>query len=407
MKRALVILSAPQMFGFMRGQSNRLSSIGYKTTVLASSSAQLDELSHSEAVERLTVDIPRCISPARDLRALWEICMIMRRLSPDLVLLSGPKAIFLGGMASWLCGVPKRIAVYHGMRQETLRPPLLWLIDFCDRVSFACASKILAVSPSLRELVIKRGLVGANKIGVTGHGTANGVDTKRFALTPASVARAAKLKQELMIPGNAPVIGYVGRLTEDKGIADAYAAFCQLREAHPSVHLVLIGQNEMHSIEGDCLLERMRGDSQVRIVGHVNDVVSYLHIMWAQVFPSAREGFGMAIAEASALGVPTVAYDVTGVRDAIVDGETGALVPHGSIESLVSALAAYLKSNELRKRHGSAGMLRVRELYSPDRTWNAYLEAIDFKAPEQYSVSSKCILDEENEALGIREKILR
>jgi glycosyltransferase involved in cell wall biosynthesis len=395
------------MFGFMRGQSNRLRKIGYKTTVLASSSAQLDELSHSEAVERLTVDIPRSISPARDLRALWEICKITRRLSPDLVVLSGPKAIFLGGMASWLCGVPKRIAVYHGMRQETLRPPLLWLINFCDRVSFACASKVLAVSPSLRELVIKRGLVGANKIAVTGHGTANGVDTKRFALTPTSLARAAKLKQELMIPEHAPVIGYVGRLTEDKGITDVYAAFCQLRKDNPSIHLLLIGQKEMRSIEGIKLLDRMRGDSQVRIAGHVEDVASYMHIMWAQVFPSAREGFGMAIAEASAIAVPTVAYDVTGVRDAIADGETGALVPHGNTESLVSALAAYLKDAGLRMRHGAAGMARVRELYSPDRTWSAYLEAMEFGVPAQDLVRAECVLDEEIEALCLREKILR
>jgi glycosyltransferase involved in cell wall biosynthesis len=395
------------MFGFMRGQPNRLSSIGYKTTVLASSSAQLDELSHSEAVERLTVDIPRDISPTRDLRALWEICWITHRLSPDLVFLSGPKAIFLGGMASWLCGVPKRIAVYHGMRQETLRPPLRWLIDLCDRVSFACASKVLAVSPSLRELVIKRRLVGANKIAVTGHGTANGVDTKRFELKPASVAKAAKLKQELLVPVNAPVIGYVGRLTEDKGIADVYAAFCQLREVTPSIHLLLIGQKEMRSIKGDKLLERMGGDSQVRIVGHVDDVACHLHLMWTQVFPSAREGFGMAIAEASALAVPTVAYDVTGVRDAIVDNETGVLVPYGDVKSLVSALGTYLYDAELRRRHGEAGMVRIRQLYSPDRTWNAYLEAMELRVPGQHSVRAACILDEEIEALCLREKMLR
>lgn len=406
-RRIHIVLSAPGLFGFMSGQSARLRQLGFAPTVISAPSEWLDERAAAEGAARLTLPICREISPWRDAVTFNHLCQLFRRETPEAVLLSGPKAIFLGGMAAWLCDVPTRVVVYHGMRQENLRGPLRWVLDLCDRVSFACASQVLAVSPSLSELVVARGLVPSGQVSVVGQGTANGVDTARFALKSQGVARAAQLKQALGIPREAPVIGFIGRLTEDKGIADAYAAYRALRSTHPKLHLLLIGQDEMHTAPGRDLLARVRADGQVRLVEHTDVVEDYLQIIWAQVFPSSREGFGMVIAEAAALAVPTAAYAVTGVRDAIADCETGLLAPHGDVPALAAALARYLDDAGLRRHHGLVGWSRVRQLYTPRHTWPSYLSALGFETLAEPIGPEQAMSPVEAAAFEERERLLR
>jgi glycosyltransferase involved in cell wall biosynthesis len=395
------------MFGFMTGQCGRLREVGFAPTVVSAPSSWLDERAVAESARRLELPICREISLFKDIVSFIRLCDLFRREEPEGVLLSGPKAIFLGGMAAWICGVPTRVAVYHGMRQERLRGPLRWLLDLCDRVSFACAGQVLAVSPSLRELMLARKLAAIDKVGVIGHGTANGVNPERFALSRGGILAAKQLKLSLAIPPVAPVIGFVGRLTEDKGVADAYAAYQALLATHPDLHLVLLGVDEMHTKQGRELLVRLRSDPQVRIAEHSERIEDYLHLFWAQVFPSSREGFGMVIAEAAALAVPTVAYDVTGVRDAIADGETGMLVPHGDTAALAKALSLYLNSPELRRRHGEAGWRRVRSLFTPEHTWPSYLQALGLPAAGACPKCPPTISPAEASALAEREQVLR
>lgn len=405
--RLHAVLSAPGLFGFMGGQPERLRAIGIRTTLVSAPSAWLDQRAEAEGAERVSIPICRDISLVRDAETFARLCLLFSREAPDIVLLSGPKAIFLGGMAAWLCGVPTRVAVYHGMRQENLRGPLRWVLDLCDRVSFACASQVLAVSPSLRALVLSRGLTVSDKIAVTGHGTANGVDPRRFALSRRSLAEARTLKSRLRIPDGAPVIGFVGRLTEDKGIADIYEAFLDLRRTHASLHLMLLGADEMQTDAGRALLGRLRADAQVRVIEHTDAVDTHMQLLSAQAFASSREGFGMVIAEAAALAVPTAAYDVTGVRDAIVHGETGLLVPHGDVAALAAALRLYLDDPALRRRHGLSGWHRVRRLYGQQQVWRSYLEALGLDAGSEPKLAEPILGPEEAGVLEEREKTLR
>lgn len=402
-----IVLSAPGLFGFMSGQSGRLRQLGLRPTVISSSSEWLDERAAAEGALRLTLPICREISLWQDAVTFVRLCRLFHREAPEAVLLSGPKAIFLGGMAAWFCDVPTRVVVYHGMRQENLRWPLRWILDLCDRISFACASQVLAVSQSLSDLMIARGLVASGQVAVVGQGTANGVDPARFALKPEAVVRAAQLKQALGIPRAAPVIGFIGRLTEDKGVADAYAVYRLLRQKHPGLHLLLVGRDEMHTVAGRDLLSQVRADGQVRLVEHTDVIEDYLQIIWAQVFPSSREGFGMVIAEAAALAVPTAAYAVTGVRDAIADGETGLLAPHGDVAALAAALARYLEDAGLRRHHGLSGWTRVRRLYTPSHTWPSYLAALGFGNIAVVAETEQTMSPAEADAFKERERLLR
>jgi glycosyltransferase involved in cell wall biosynthesis len=406
-RRIHIVLSAPGLFGFMSGQSDRLRQLGFLPTIVSSASEWLDERAAAEGARRVVLPICRDISLFRDAVSFIRLCRLFHREAPQSVLLSGPKAIFLGGMAAWLCGVQTRVTVYHGMRQENLSGPLRWILDACDKLSFASSTNVLAVSSSLRSLMIQRKLLDRGEVKVIGHGTANGVNPERFKVTTEGVAASVAIKRALGIPGAAPVIGFVGRLTEDKGIVDAYAAFKLLRATRPDLYLVLVGSDEMRTSQGKDLLACLCADSQVRLIEHTDCIENYFNLFWAQVFPSAREGFGMVVVEAAALAIPTVAYDVTGVRDAIANGVTGTLVPYGNTAALAAALSIYLDSSELRLRHGVNGWSRARQLYTPEHTWASYLAALGLPASLEKPSNETTMSTIEATALSDREHLLR
>ena len=376
MKKVLLILSAPEMYGFMRGQPARLCSIGYKPSVVASGSHQLDQLSSEDRFQHIVLPMTRHISPWNDVVSFIRLIYLLRKEAPSAVILSGPKALFLGGLAAWLNEVPTRIAVYHGMRQERMLGPLRLLLDLCDRVSFATCTKALAVSKSLAQLVVARGLTSAGSISVTGPGTANGVNPSRFSQSDDLQERAKKLATVIGIQPGDPVIGFVGRLTEDKGIVDIWEVYVAIRKAHPETRLLLVGPEEILTEKLSMLMDKMRADPGVFLAGSVDDVEAYMALFTCFLFPSVREGFPMAITEAASLGVPTVGYAATGVVDAIINGETGFYVPIGDRAALVDRVIEYLSDPGLRNLHGEAASQRVREIFSPDSVWLAYAKAL-------------------------------
>ena len=376
-----IVLSAPEMFGFMKGQPQRIRNLGWEPVIISSPSKALDRQLKAEGLKRITVPICRPISLWQDAKTFYQLCQIFRNDAPQFVLLSGPKAIFLGSMAAWISAVPRRIIIYHGMRQENMGGLLRCILDVCDKVSFACATKALAVSPSLRALVLERKLATASKIQAIKPGTPNGIDAMKYRRTSQVEAESVALRSTMEILPGVPVVGFLGRITEDKGIADLYRAFLNLQEKFSDLRLLCVGPAEMLTAEGHQLLATMKANRAVIFTGSVSNVLPYLCLMKVHVFPSQREGFGLSVAEAGALGVPTVAYDVTGVKDAIVANVTGKLVQRGDLPAMVQAISDYLINDALRQQHGSSAMHRISEAFSPNQIWNSYLAALDSVSP--------------------------
>jgi glycosyltransferase involved in cell wall biosynthesis len=200
------------------------------------------------------------------------------------------------------------------------------------RLSF-CASQELAVAA--REL-------GARSVRVI----PSGVDV------PESVAE----------PDEPPHVLYAGRLSEEKGVLE-------LVEAAQGLRLVVAGDGPL----------RDRVPGALGFVPH-DELLRLYERAAVVVCPSRREGFGVVCAEAMAHGRPVVATAVGGLRDLVVDGETGLLVPPGDVPALRAALERLLGDGELRRRLGEAGRRRAREAFSWERataqTVRAYEDAL-------------------------------
>jgi glycosyltransferase involved in cell wall biosynthesis len=163
-------------------------------------------------------------------------------------------------------------------------------------------------------------------------------------------------------PDEPPHILYAGRLSAEKGVLE-------LVEAARGLPLVVAGDGPLREqVPG--ALGFVPHDELLGLYGRAAVVAC----------PSRREGFGVVCAEAMAYGRPVVASAVGGLRDLVVDGETGLLVPPGDVAALRSALERLLADAELRRRLGAAARARARDALSWDRsvalTLSAYADAV-------------------------------
>ncbi len=369
----LIATDSLTAWALMRGQPAFLRERGWDVAVAASPSALLEEVERREGVAVVPVPISREIRPLRDLASFLRLVRALRRLAPDVVSAGTPKAALLGLAAARLAGVPVRVHTLRGLRLETASGLKRRLLAAAERATARCATRIVCVSPSLRRLYLELGLAAAAKTTVLGHGSSNGVDLDRFAPAVDDSAEILGLGAELGLAPSAPVVGFVGRFTRDKGIADLSDAFFgEVLERFPDARLLLVGDFEPGDPVPPATRRRLAGDGRVVRTGFVGDVAPYYRLMDVLALPSYREGFPNSPLEAAASGVPVVGYAATGTVDAIEDGVSGTLVPVGGVGELGGALCAYLADSERRRRHGLAGRRRVERYFDRRSVWKEW-----------------------------------
>lgn len=183
---------------------------------------------------------------------------------------------------------------------------------------------VQAVSESTAEDLVRRGL-GRERIAVI-H---NGVAVEVFTPDP-SVERMPE-----------PTFLYLGRLRRYKRVDLILRAVAELDRRGTPVRLVVAGRGT-HESALRRLAARLGIERRVRFAGFVSDDEKrdLFRRVWANVFTSPKEGWGITNLEAGACGTPTVASDSPGLRESVVHGETGLLVPHGDVAALADAIGA-------------------------------------------------------------------
>ena len=153
-----------------------------------------------------------------------------------------------------------------------------------------------------------------------------------------------------------PTLLYLGRLKRYKRVDLVMQAVATLAERGVPCRLLVAGQGD-HRDRLEALRAPLALEDRVEFLGFVSETekVELLRQSWVHVLTSPKEGWGIANLEAAACGTPTVASDSPGLRDSVVDGRTGYLVPHGDVGRLADRIAELLKSEELRSRMGERG----------------------------------------------------
>lgn len=337
----------------------RLQLSGWQTCVIASDAPELTEIETTYHCRVLPKKITRNISPLRDILAVFSMTYFFLRYKYDIVHAHTPKGGLIGMLASYCARVPVRIYTIHGLPLETasgFKRKLLWL---AEKTTCKLATQVLSVSPSLKIRVVEEGLCSTNKISILARGTACGVDISRFSKNKKIEENARKIRQELGIPESEIIIGFVGRMTPEKGIHTLIHSFLRIKE-HKEVSLLVVGEYDTvrENISKE-VLDLINNNPKIFTVGQQADPVPFYAAMDVFVMPTRREGFGMTFLEANAMELPVIGCKVTGCVDAVVDGETGLLVEVDNEEELVRAITKLMDDRELRKRLGKIGRQRT------------------------------------------------
>lgn len=369
MKSVCLVTTSPLIVNFFLVPYFAALSGRYRVS-LAVNTAEGVALPELPGVRVIPAPIERKISPWRDARALAVLARLFRRERFDAVHSFSPKGGLLSTVAGRLAGVPVRIHTYTGQVWATRRGATRSMLVAADRTIARCATHLLADSPSQCRALTEAGIVPRNRAcRVLASGSVSGVDPARFR--PDSLARAA-VRDELAIDGAAPVIVFLGRLTRDKGVLDLAQAFARVTTTGPAPILLLVGPDEEGMRMG---IERSSGPaaSRLRFVDYTRAPERYLAAADVLCLPSYREGFGSAIIEAAAAGIPAVGSRIQGITDAIVDNVTGLLHAAGNAAELADRLALLVGDATLRVRLGDAARQRALKDFSQETVASALL----------------------------------
>ena len=281
------------------------------------------------------------------------------------------------------------------------------LLDIATWVSCSLADRVWCDSFSMREYLIKAKLSSGPKTVVLGQGSANGIDAEgTFAPKRYGLSTRNTIREGYEIPGDAYVIGFVGRIVKDKGMHELACAWRSLRNQYSSLHLLLVGPVEAE----DPLLPEdealFRSDPRIHLVGYQKDVAPFYAAMDLFVMPSYREGFGLTNIEAAAMQLPVISTLIPGCIDSVMDGFTGTLVPVRSTPQLITAIEKYINNPELGREHGSEGRKRVLRDFGQEEVWrglfNEYVHLLSKKGMNHSSGRAVGAL-----ASGMRAEVLK
>jgi len=164
-----------------------------------------------------------------------------------------------------------------------------------------------------------------------------------------------------------PTLVYVGRLKRYKGVEVVLRAIALLARERPAerVRLIVAGRGD-DAIRLEAVAAELGIEALVEFRGYVSESekASLLRRAWANVYPSPKEGWGITNIEAAACGTPSLASDAPGLRESVVDGETGRLVPYGDVDAWAAAIAWLAARPDRVEEMGAAA-----EQFAAQFTW--------------------------------------
>lgn len=345
---------------------------GYGVTLISSHKNELIEVAEKLNVDFRHIELCRDYNFIKDISALIKLVIILRNMKPDIVVGATPKAALISMIAGRLARIKHRIYHIFGLPYETAYGIKRKILTTIERITSFFASEIIPISSSINEVYVTKFPSLKNKLRILGSLTVGGVDTTRFNKENL-ISKTEFVKSELGIPNDNLVIGFVARLTKDKGVGDFIEMWNIIKTEREKVVVLIIGTSDERDNFDKQKLQDFIDQTRVFHIKSSSEIEKYFSIMDIFVHSSHREGFGNVIAEASSMKIPVVAYNVTGCKDSVQSGSSGILVENGDISSLATEVITLIDSSEKRRTLGVNGRKFIKENFARNIVANNFI----------------------------------
>ena len=273
------------------------------------------------------------------LKAIKEMKKIFEREKFDIVQYSTPNASCYASIAAKQAKIPVRLYCQWGIAYVGFSGFKRKIFKCIEKMVCKLSTWIEPDSISNLNFAHKEQLYPNEKGSVIWNGSACGVDLSKFDISRKDEFRN-KIRSQYGIDDDKFVYIFIGRVTRDKGINELLESFKEI--SSKDNYLFLLGNNEVDDTVNEELYQWSLQQENIIYTGNVNNVEEYLSASDCYVLPSYREGFGMSVVEAEAMGVPVIVTNIPGPIDAMVDNETGLSVEKENVKELTSAMIKIL-----------------------------------------------------------------
>ena len=299
-------------------------------------------LNHPVACEVITLpELRRSIGVLAELRSLWRISTLLRRLQPDIVHTHMAKAGIVGRLAALISRKRIRIHTFHGHLLHGYFSNVVGrLFIGIERLFRHVTTYSLVVGSATRRDLIAKRIIGESTSAVVLPGAKPIV-----RLDPTAT------RTRLGLPTDKVIMGFVGRLTSIK----RPDRFLSLASGIPEAHFVMFGNGPLHSQ----VQNRAQDHSNVSVFDFSTNLAEVFAAIDLMVLTSDNEGVPLSVMEAAAAGVPVVSMRVGGVAEIVEHGVTGLLADDD--EELRAAVVQLVRNADLRAYMGSAARRMIHE----------------------------------------------
>jgi glycosyltransferase involved in cell wall biosynthesis len=301
---------------------------------------------------KILPDLLRQVSPLHDIKALIALKRAMHQGGFTIVHTHSSKAGILGRLAARMAGVPVIVHTVHGWSFHDYMPGITRFIYIrLERWMARFTDAIIVVA----EKDIEKGLQASIGVREQYHLVRSAIPVEAF--DPDEVDRD-KIRNELNLTPEAPVIGTIGRLTPQKNPLEWVRVAGRIAKARPEARFVIVGNGPLRrQVEAMIDQEGLRG--RVVLTGIRRDTPQILRAMDVFMLASLWEGLPRTIPEAQAMGLPVVANRADGTGEAIQDGVSGYLCTPGDVDGMAGYVINLIDNPELRTKMGECGRRRA------------------------------------------------
>lgn len=347
----VIVTTVPDTFEYILASQPAFLHQHYDVTLVSSNASRLSHFAKAEGVSCAEVEMARGIAPLRDLRSIWRMYLLLKKLKPQLVHSYTPKAGLVCAIAGFFARVPVRIHTFTGLIFPSCSGFKKQLLKSIDRLICTLNTHLI---PEGQGVAKELSAICTKPLKVIGHGNIAGVDLSYFNPDIPDIKSAALELRSNYGLTNHRVFCFVGRLNRDKGLKELCDAFAQLQPGRAK--LLIVGGVDDENPVDEHTLAQIRQHPDIIWLGFQSDVRIALKASDVFVLPSYREGFPNVVLQASAMGKPSIVTDVSGSNEIICHDVNGWVVP---------------AKDSLRLQHQMTQMLEISDAQLQQKGQNA------------------------------------